>query len=93
MVEWQRNPPPAAFPEEHHQPGREDDGVTVRVSSAGTTNEVVTAEDGGYLFELPGGDYRLELSRAGYTTCYRDLTVRPEQTVRRGRDDGAVAPG
>ena len=56
-------------------------GVTVRVTSAGTTSEVVTAEDGGYLFELPAGDYTIELDRAGYTTAYRQMTIRPEQTI------------
>lgn len=56
-------------------------GVTVRVMSAGTNREVVSAEDGGYLFELPAGDYQMTLAKAGYTTLYRQLTIRPEQTV------------
>ena len=50
--------------------------VSVRADGAEVA-AAVTGADGGYFFELPAGNYLVVLSKAGYTSVERTVTVQP----------------
>ena len=50
--------------------------VSVRADGAEIA-AAVTGADGAYFFELPAGSYLVVLSRAGYTSVERTVTVQP----------------
>lgn len=80
-----------------------DDGRGLLLSGAkvsvidvkGGAQNLTTGDDGSWFFELPSGTARLEIVKEGFSTVYRDVTVRPGQRTsvldsRLTRIDGTV---
>jgi hypothetical protein len=59
------------------------EGATAHILDAdgrGLT-QIVTLEDGGYFYETAAGDYLVKLSREGFTTVERVVTVKSEKNA------------
>lgn len=56
------------------------EGATVAITDAkGETKSLTTAVDGGYFQEVPAGSALVKISRPGYTTVERLVTILPEK--------------
>jgi hypothetical protein len=57
------------------------ENAIVVARSADLTLEATTTSDGRYLFEVPADDYRISVTRPGFTTVERSVTLVAEQTL------------